>query len=240
MKEKIDSYCGLSCEACEFKTKMNCGGCIATDGKPFWYSSGSTCAVAECVKGKQASGGGLTFCGECAGFPCETLQRYSNDTEHGDTPAGARIERCRKLKAEKVAEARAVLPEVIAVCGLHCDLCFLGQWCGGCRGTYNCCSYATLFQDKKCPNVTCAEEHGFTEPEQGCFSCAELASCTKGFYDGKNGILAKASALFIQKHSIAELKSVLKKAVSAGVNYKDDFDACGTPDAAVKKMEGYL
>jgi hypothetical protein len=100
MKEKIDSYCGLSCEACEFKTKMNCGGCVATSGRPFWYSEGSTCAVAECFKEKQASAGSLSFCGECAGFPCKTLQEYSNDPEHGDTPRGARIERCKKLKKE--------------------------------------------------------------------------------------------------------------------------------------------
>jgi hypothetical protein len=240
MKEEIDSYCGLSCEACEFKTKMNCGGCVATNGKPFWYSAGSTCAVAECVKGKQAAGGSLSFCGECSGFPCKTLQGYSDDPEHGDKPAGTRVERCKKLKTKKVAEARAVLSEVVAVCGLHCDLCFLGQWCGGCRGSYNCCSYATMFADKKCPNVKCAEEHGFTNPDQGCFSCQELVSCTKGFYDGKNGILAKASALFIQKHSIAELKTALKSAAAAGVNYNKAFNKLSSLDEVVKKMEEFL
>jgi hypothetical protein len=240
MKEKIDSYCGLSCEDCEFKTKMSCAGCIASEGMPFWADDENKCAAAECVKTKRQAGGGLTFCGECAAFPCQTLKDYSNDPEHGDKPAGARIDRCRKLKSEKVAEARAVLPEVIAVCGLHCDLCFLGQWCGGCRGEYNCCSYATLFADKKCPNVKCAEEHGFTGPEQGCFSCRELSSCANGFFDGKNGVLAKASALFIQKHSIAELKAALKHASASGIDYNEAFKSFSLPEEAVKKMEEFL
>jgi len=240
MKEQIDSYCGLSCEACEFKTGKNCGGCAATSGKPFWYTGSCTCAVAECVKAKQQAGGSLTFCGECADFPCATLKAYSNDAGHGDTPPGARLERCMKLKNAKVAEARAELAEVIAVCGLHCDLCFLGQWCGGCRVSYNCCSFATLFKDKKCPNVACAESHGYTAPDQGCFSCPELESCATGFYDGQHGILAKASALFIQKHSLSDLKTVLAKAVADGVDYKDDFDKLGSPAEAVKKMESWL
>jgi len=65
-------------------------------------------------------------------------------------------------------------------------------------------------------------------------------SCTKGFYDGKNGILAKASALFIQKHSIAELKTALKSAAAAGVNYNKAFNKLSSLDEVVKKMEEFL
>lgn len=43
---------------------------------------------------------GLVHCGECGVFPCELLEQYSCDPEHGDNPKGARIEQCRKWKIE--------------------------------------------------------------------------------------------------------------------------------------------
>ena len=46
--EGMDSYCGLCCETCEFRESMNCGGCIATGGKPFH----GACEIAECAKKK--------------------------------------------------------------------------------------------------------------------------------------------------------------------------------------------
>jgi hypothetical protein len=41
---------------------------------------------------------GVLFCGECEEFPCKLLNDYSCDPEHGDNPAGARIENCRKVR----------------------------------------------------------------------------------------------------------------------------------------------
>ena len=124
MGVKIDSYCGLVCETCEFRETMNCGGCIATGGKPFH----GHCDVAACAVEKKRA-----FCGDCAEFPCETLKAYSFDPVHGDD--GARIENVRRQKAAKVAEARNGI-DPVGVCGHHCDHCFLGQWCGGCRSAF--------------------------------------------------------------------------------------------------------
>lgn len=85
----IDTYCGLSCEGCEYKEKTNCGGCIATKGNPFH----GECPVAVCAIEK-----GFAHCGECPDMPCKLLNDYSNDPVHGDTPHGARIERLKSLK----------------------------------------------------------------------------------------------------------------------------------------------
>lgn len=225
MKEKIDTYCGLSCETCEFKEKFNCGGCIATKGNPFHGS----CRVAQCAKSKNRR-----FCGECAEFPCELLQSYSNDEENGDKPKGARIERCKELKAALVKEAREGINPV-SYCGHHCDYCFLGQWCGGCRSNYNCCSYATLFEDGACPNVKCAQEKGIN----GCYECEELAECEKGYYSKTDEYVAKATALFIKKHGLEQYSRSLKNAIDSGEKYPESFDQCGSVDKALTLLEKY-
>ena len=87
----IDTRCGLHCVGCTYKEPCGCGGCIATNGHPFH----GECPVAICCQDK-----GLTHCGECDTFPCTLLTQYSCDPVHGDTPHGARIEQCRKWKAD--------------------------------------------------------------------------------------------------------------------------------------------
>lgn len=81
----IDSRCGLHCTGCQFKEPCNCGGCIETNGHPFH----GECPVADCCQRK-----GFVHCGECPDIPCDLLTQYSCDSEHGDTPPGARIEQC--------------------------------------------------------------------------------------------------------------------------------------------------
>lgn len=83
-----DTRCGLSCKDCTYREPCNCKGCIATNGNPFH----GECPVAACCQKK-----GFTHCGECPDIPCELLSQYSCDPEHGDTPSGARIERCKRL-----------------------------------------------------------------------------------------------------------------------------------------------
>lgn len=96
-KQEITTYCGLDCNGCEFVESCHCGGCIATKGRPFHVSpEQEACPVAKCALER-----GVTFCGECESFPCELLQSYSNDPEHGDKPQGARILRCRELMAAR-------------------------------------------------------------------------------------------------------------------------------------------
>ena len=107
------------------------------------------------------------------------------------------IEAMQRIKNKLCMIARKGV-DPIAYCGFSCNHCFLGEWCGSCRTEYNTCSYATVFPDKKCANVTCCEEKGL----DGCYECEELEGCQKGFYtpenDGANA--AKAQALFIRKH----------------------------------------
>lgn len=82
------SRCGLLCNSCTFKEPCNCGGCIETNGHPFH----GECHIAACCQDK-----GFTHCGECPEVPCKELYDYSySDTEHGDKPAGARVEMCKR------------------------------------------------------------------------------------------------------------------------------------------------
>ena len=108
-----------------------------------------------------------------------------------------RYENGAKWKAEIVDKARKGV-DMTAYCGFSCNHCFLGEWCGGCRSAFNCCSYGTLFEKGKCPNMECCQEKGI----DGCYECSELESCTKGFYqpdnDGANA--CKAQAMFIRKY----------------------------------------
>lgn len=102
-----------------------------------------------------------------------------------------------RWKAELVAAAKRGV-DMTAVCGLSCRHCFLGDWCGGCRSVFCCCSYGTLYPGDWCPNVTCAEQRGL----DGCYCCGELENCTKGFYgpDNDGAAAIKAQAMFIRKY----------------------------------------
>jgi hypothetical protein len=219
-KEKIETYCGLECKNCEFMHNKTCAGCIATNGKPFH----GKCDIAECAKLK-----GKRFCGECEDFPCEILKRYSFDTTHGDN--GVRIERCKSLKAELVAEARCGI-NPIAFCGLSCNHCFLGKWCGGCRSEYNGCSYATICADGVCPNAKCAKEKQL----EGCYQCSELSNCFKGFYEKDNE--AKACALFIQKYGEDCFTKTIDKLFKSGEGEKAFNGEC-SKDIAFQLLEKY-
>ncbi len=220
----ISSYCGIDCDSCEYKEQINCKGCKAYNGDMFY----GECKIAKCAISRDKR-----FCGECEEFACEKLKSYSFDKEHGDD--GARIDRCAAMKNQLVAEARAGV-DPVSVCGHHCDYCFMGQWCGGCRSTYNCCSYATICEDKVCPNVACSRERGL----DGCYECPELNECTKGYYSNTNEYIAKATARFIHEYGKKVYSQTLKKAIAAGVNYPKSFDESGSVDAAFNILKQYI
>lgn len=224
MDTMIESYCSLMCQACEDKKSGNCEGCIVSAGRPFHGS----CEVAECAIQRKKR-----FCGECEDFPCEIITRYSNDQEHGDK--GARIVRCQEWKGILVREAREGMNPV-SVCGHHCDYCFLGQWCGGCRSHYNCCSFATIFEDGRCPNVVCAKEKNL----EGCYQCQELSMCKKGYYRNTNEFVAKATALFIRENGEECYTNTLARAIDCGCNYPKSFDTAGSVEAALELLKSYL
>ena len=115
------------------------------------------------------------------------------------------IEAMCRIKNELCRKARKGV-DFIAFCGLSCNHCFLKEWCGGCRTSYNTCSYATCSPDRVCPNAACCEEKGL----DGCYDCDSLAGCLTGFYSGGNDTNAvKAMAMFIRKHGKKELAAVL-------------------------------
>jgi len=82
----IKSRCGIVCDTqkCKEAFGVDCAGCVNIDQAPW-----GECAVKVCCEGKQ-----LEHCGMCAGFPCESLNSYAYDKEHGDN--GARIAQCRE------------------------------------------------------------------------------------------------------------------------------------------------
>ena len=165
----------------------------------------------------------------CAAFPCEILMEY----EKQPGKAG-RVENCRRIKAEWVKAARAGVDPVSA-CGHYCNFCFLGQWCGGCRSGYNCCSFATISPDGICPQVKCADEKGL----EGCCFCTELDGCAKGYYGNQDEYVVKATAMFIRKHGKEIYTEALRRAVEAGENYPKSFDAQGSVEAALRLLEQY-
>ena len=219
----FDTYCGLSCEKCEFRESMHCGGCIATQGKPFH----GHCDVAECACKKQRR-----FCGECADFPCDTLKRYSFDKEHGDN--GQRIESCKAIKAALVAQAREGV-DPIAYCGFYCDSCFLGQWCGSCRSDYNCCSFATICEGGVCPQVACCQSRGY----DGCWQCDELETCSKGYFQNeqKGEYACKAQALFVRARGKQALIKALQAIARESENTSQYLDKQGSVNAALAALQ---
>lgn len=88
----LTTYCGLDCTGCEWKEPCQCKGCTDTKGFPF-HAKEEPCPVAACAMNK-----GVLFCGSCEEFPCQLLESYSCDAEHGDNPPGQRIETCRLIR----------------------------------------------------------------------------------------------------------------------------------------------
>ena len=116
------------------------------------------------------------------------------------------IEAMCRIKNKLCQKARKGV-DPIAYCGLSCNHCFLKEWCGSCRTSYNTCSNATCSPDGICPNAACCRESGL----DGCYECEKLAGCQKGFYaNGNDGNAVRALALFIRKYGKKELPAVLE------------------------------
>ena len=115
------------------------------------------------------------------------------------------IEAMQRIKNRLCKNARKGA-DPVAICGLSCNHCFLGEWCGGCRTRYNTCSFAIYSEGRICPNVKCCNAKNI----DGCYECGELETCEKGFYvssnDGANA--AKAQSLYIKKHGKKEFLKI--------------------------------
>jgi hypothetical protein len=121
----------------------------------------------------------------------------------------------------------------IAFCGHHCGFCPFDQ-CPGCRSDNPFCSFATLFEDRKCPNVKCCLEKGL----DGCYECRELANCRIGFYD-TNEPVAKATALFIQRYGKQQFDLSLTSAIQGGVRYPNQFNEMQDVNKMLELLERY-
>lgn len=149
-----------------------------------------------------------------------------------------RLENGAKWKGEIVKAAKKET-DMVAYCGFYCNNCFLGEWCGGCRSAFCCCSYGTLYEKGICPNVLCCQEKSI----DGCYECDELENCTKGFYgpDNNDASACKAQGLFIKKHGKEKFKSVHDKLCKQYEDSKAMQDALGkSVEEGLKILEEYM
>ena len=83
-----ESRCGVRCNVCERKEKVDCKGCLLMV-KPFW---GGTCEVKVCCEKR-----GYAHCGMCPEFPCEMCANMG--VEQGFDPA-PRLKQLERWKGE--------------------------------------------------------------------------------------------------------------------------------------------
>lgn len=138
-------------------------------------------------------------------------------------------------KEELIRSAKASTPQ-IGVCSIHCEFCFLGKWCGGCRSGCDVCSYATLSEDNMCPNVRCAGERQLTS----CALCPELMGCTVGFYRQPNASTHRGTALFVRRHGEQAYTKALANGIQSGLRYTQDLDGQPDEESVCKLLERYL
>lgn len=93
----FESRCGICCNSCEDKEKVNCKGCLHMK-TPFW---GGECTVKSCCEGKR-----LDHCGQCSVFPCEMLKNMGKEQGYDSK---AKIEQCKKLAEDEAAETVATM-----------------------------------------------------------------------------------------------------------------------------------
>ena len=148
-----------------------------------------------------------------------------------------RYENGAKWKSRIVENARKGV-DMTAYCGFSCNHCFLGEWCGGCRSVFSCCSYGTLHDRGRCPNIDCCREKGI----DGCYECSELDNCATGFYrtDNDGAGACKAQAMFIRKYGKESFFRVHDK-LHEIYDFKKTQELLG-PDAkeGLKILEKYL
>ena len=116
-------------------------------------------------------------------------------------------------------------------CGNHCEYCFFTE-CSGCKSNNPCCSYANLFDDKKCPNVVCCEEKNIN----GCWQCKKVQDCKIGFFSsGEND--AKAYALYIKKYGTEKYTKTILELINKGYNYPKEFKDINNTEKILKIFE---
>lgn len=223
MQENIPVYCQLYCSGCNDQVLFDCKDCSVFVDSAFQ----DQCEIAKCMDTKK-----IQLCGKCADFPCIIILTHSIRENNNICLRNKNCQSAQNILAHKLKEKT----NPIGYCGHHCNHCFIGDWCGGCRSTYNCCSYATLAPDKICPNTKCALEKEL----DGCYQCDEIIACNKGYYSRESEYTAKATALFIRNYGQEQYEKSLEKAIRAGEKYAQSFDECGSVEKALDLLKRYL
>lgn len=105
----------------------------------------------------------------------------------------------------------------IGFCGNHCEYCFFTE-CTGCKSSNPSCSYANLFDNKKCPNAVCCKNKNYI----GCWQCEKVNDCNTGFFSsGEHD--AKAYALYIKKFGAEKYSKRVLELINQGYNYPREF-----------------
>ena len=88
----MKSRCGTICDTkkCKEAYGIDCAGCLNIS-KPAW---GDSCPVKDCCESR-----GYDHCGQCPEIPCDILNEFAYDKEHGDN--GKCIEQCRLWAQEE-------------------------------------------------------------------------------------------------------------------------------------------
>ena len=83
-RERI-AFCGVDCAVCPDYTGGGCPGCRETE-----WPEGDACLPVACCREK-----GISFCGECAAFPCGEMKEFYIESESHEQ-AFARMASLRK------------------------------------------------------------------------------------------------------------------------------------------------
>ena len=68
---ELIAYCGVSCESCPDYMNGVCPSCRKT-----LWEEGDECMPIACCREK-----GISFCGECAVFPCPDMKEFYRESE---------------------------------------------------------------------------------------------------------------------------------------------------------------
>ena len=78
------AYCGVDCAACPDYAAERCPGCRKSE-----WPDGDPCMPIACCQAR-----GISFCGQCAGFPCADMRGFYGESD-GHRAAYARMRALR-------------------------------------------------------------------------------------------------------------------------------------------------
>lgn len=201
------------------------------DSKSKWYES---CDLTD--EEKRIAWGNVDYCvncGSCKGGTAKTIfdKQFNNVCRTTLRFTNPDKNEFSVLKKITLIRKEDIKNKNIGYCGNHCEYCFFEE-CNGCKSGNASCSYANLFDDKKCPNALCCANKDIA----GCWKCDNVMECKKGFFSsGEND--AKAYALYIKKHGEEKYTKRILELVKKGYNYPMEFKDINDVDKILEVFE---